>query len=318
MTYSDDMGKSWSEPSAPFVLPDIDGVPGQCRSLKLLALGGSRVLAVACWVDASDPSLPFYDPDTEGLKDTRIFYAFSEDEGLSWTEPKLMDMGQIRDPVPLTGPPMMLKDGTIACQFEINKHLHDPSKWVHKSALIFSTDGGKTWRDPVIVTEVPDMYYWDQRPAVMSDGQTIVNFFWTFDGKSQQYLNIHASESKDGGRTWSPIWDTGIYGQPGQPADLGDGRLAVIAIDRSVRPIITVYTSRDRGRSYDESLVIYDHRIAGQDSVRMDLNEAWAEMAKFSVGHPHLIAIGKGELLAFYYAGTETDYTSVEFVRLKV
>ncbi|NLZ70797.1 MAG: exo-alpha-sialidase [Clostridiaceae bacterium] len=318
MTYSDDLGKSWSAPYVPFVLPDIDGVPGQCRGLYFLALGGSKVLAVACWVDASDPSLPFYDPETEGLKDTRIFYAFSEDEGLSWTEPQLMDMGKINDPVPLTGPPMMLKDGTVVCQFEINKHLYDPTKWVHKSALIFSADGGETWRDPVIVTEVPDMYYWDQRPTVMSDGRTIVDFFWTFDGKSQQYLNIHARESTDGGRTWGDIWDTGIYGQPGQPADLGDGRLALIAIDRSIRPIITVYISSDRGRSFDESFVVYDNQIAGQDSVQMDLNAAWAEMAKFSVGHPNLIPIGKDELLAFYYAGTETDYTSVEFVRLKI
>jgi hypothetical protein len=34
--------------------------------------------------------------------------------------------------------------------------------------------------------------------------------------------------SRDGGRTWGEIWDTGIYGQPGQPVDLGDGRIATI------------------------------------------------------------------------------------------
>lgn len=318
MTWSDDEGKTWITPYEPVKLPDIKGVPGQSRGLYFLSLGGKRVLMLSNWVDSSDMSKPYYNPENESLKDTRIFISFSEDDGQTWSEPELMDTDPVNDPVPLTGAPFMLKDGTIACQFEVNKHEWDNSKWVHKSAMIFSRDGGKTWGEVVKVTEEPDMYYWDQRPNVMSDGTTITDFFWTLDGKSQKYLNIHARKSTDGGRTWGDIWDTGIYGQPGQPVDLGDGRLATIEIDRSIRPIITARTSPDFGRTYDEALVVYDSNLNKQDSRNMGMNDAWDEMARFSVGHPNLLKLGNGEILAYYYAGNHCDNTSIEFVRISV
>lgn len=318
MTWSDDEGKTWVEPFEPVKLPDINQVPGQSRILYFLPLGGKRVLMLANWVDSADLSKPYYDPVNSSLKDTRIFFSFSEDDGETWSAPELMNTDSVHDPTPLTGAPFMLKDGTIVCQFEINKHDWDKSAWVHKSAMIFSRDGGRTWGDVVIVTEEPGMYYWDQRPNVMADGKTILDFFWTLDGKKQQYLNIHARESPDGGKTWSEIWDTGIYGQPGQPVDLGDGRIAVIDIDRTVRPVITVRTSRDHGRTYDETLIVYDSKFKKQDSRHISMDDAWDEMTRFSVGHPGLLSLGKDEILAYYYAGDHCDKTSIEFARILV
>jgi len=318
MTWSDDEGKTWVTPFEPVRLPDINSVPGQSRIIYFLSPGGKRVLMMSSWVDSSDLSKPYYNPGNESLKDTRIFFCFSDDEGETWSKPELMNTDPIKDPVPLTGAPFMLKDGTIVCPFEVNKHEWDTSRWVHKSAMIFSQDGGKTWGDVVVVTEVPDMYYWDQRSNVMADGKTIVDFFWTLDGKRQQYLSIHACESFDGGRTWGDIWDTGIYGQPGQPIDPGDGRIATIDIDRSIRPIITVRTSLNRGRTFDEVLVVYDSNLNRQDSRNTDMNDAWDEMYRFSVGHPNLLNLGEGKILAYYYAGNHCDSTSIEFVKISV
>ncbi|MEO5997708.1 MAG: sialidase family protein [Chitinophagaceae bacterium] len=318
MTWSDDEGKTWITPFEPVKLPAINDVPGQSRITYFLSLGGRRVLMVSNWVDSSELSKPYYDPLHETLKDTRIFFCFSEDEGEIWSSPELMDTSPVNAPVPLTGPPFMLKDGTIVCQFEVNKHVGDISVWVHKSAMIFSRDGGKTWGDTVIITNVPAMYYWDQRPNVLRDGQTIVNFFWTLDGKKNQYQNIHAAESRDGGRTWGEIWDTGIYGQPGQPVDLGDGRLATIEIDRTISPVITIRTSGDHGRTYASTLIVYDGNLKKQDSRDISMNDAWDEMVRFSVGHPNLVRLGSGELLAYYYAGDHCDSTSVNFVRIGI
>jgi hypothetical protein len=318
MSWSDDEGKTWVEPFEPVKLPDIDGVPGLSRILYFLSLGGPRVMMLSNWMDASDMSLPYYKSENESLKDTRIFISMSEDNGTSWSEPELMDIPGVDGPVPLTGPPLMLADGTLICQFEINKYDWDDAPWIHRSALVFSYDGGKTWKDIVYVTQEKGMYYWDQRPAVLSDGISVVDFFWTLDGKREEYINIHARHSNDGGKTWGELYDTGIYGQPGQPADLGDGRLATICIDRTSSPVITVRTTRDLGRTYDETLVVYErNNVAQQDSRHISMNDAWAEMAAFSVGHPALLKLNETEMLAFYYAGDHTDATTIEFVRIR-
>lgn len=316
--WSDDEGLSWSVPHEPVKLPDIDGVTGQCRIAYVLPLGGSGILMVLNWVDCSDVSTPYYNPEEETLKDTRIFYCFSNDDGASWSKPELMNIAGINAPTPLTGPPLLLKDGTIVCQFEINKSVGDIGKWIHKSALVFSYDTGKTWTDHSIVTEEENMYYWDQRPQVLNDGISMIDFFWTLDGITNQYKNIHARLSADAGKTWGTIWDTGIYGQPGQPCALTDGRLITIDIDRSVKPIITVRASRDVQGNFDDSIIIYEAELGKQDSREISMNDAWEEMVQFSVGHPGLTGLGNNEVLAFYYAGSSSNRTHIEFVRLLV
>lgn len=318
MTWSDDQGRSWAKPYAPVTLPTIDGVPGYCSSLYFLALGEANVLMVLNWVDRLDPAAPCYDPETESLKDTRIFYSFSDSNGLTWTKPLLMDTSLAGGPVPLTGPPFRLSDGTIACQFEINKYKEDPDKWIHRSALIFSKDGGHTWGDLAIVTEEPDWYFWDQRPNVLDDGKTVIDFFWTLDGKKQEYVNIHVAYSEDSGKTWTKPTDTGVYGQPGRPVALKNGKLATIDIDRSFSPTITLRISEERGKSYDESLVIFQAKLPSQDSRTISMNDAWKEMAKFSVGHPNLLDLGNGEILAYFYHGAHPDRTEIAFTRIAV
>jgi hypothetical protein len=317
MTWSDDEGKTWREPFEPVTMPDIEGVPGLSRIAYFVSLGGSRVMMLTNWMDASDMSLPYYNPDNESLKDTRIFTSFSENEGETWSEPALMQIPDVDGPVPLTGPPLRLGDGTLICQFEINKYDWDPAPWIHRSAMVFSYDGGRTWGDTVMVTEEENMYYWDQRPNVLSDRISLVDFFWTLDGHKEAYINIHARQSTDGGKTWGALYDTGIYGQPGQPVDLGDGRLATISIDRTSSPVITVRTTGDLGRTYNQEVVVYERaKSEGEDSRQISMNDAWAEMSAFSVGHPALIKWNDSEILAYYYAGDHTDRTSIEYVRI--
>ncbi len=313
MTYSDDEGQTWVPWYKPVVLPEIDGRNGMCLFYYVRSLGRKRVLMVCNWVDGSIPQQPFYDPETESLKDSYIFSSISEDEGITWSKPQRVDTGSMTEPAALTGAPLLLGNGDVVCQFEINKNRNDPGKWIHRSAMVFSSDQGRSWSDLTLVTHKEDMYYWDQRPCVLHDGRTIVDFFWTLDGKKNQYLTIHGRESLDGGRTWGDIWDTGIYGQPGSPADCGGVGLACIDIDRSISPVITVRLSSDRGRSFYDSLVVYDSTLARQDSRNISMNEAWAEMAKFSVGHPNLMNLSENRLLAYWYAGDHFDDTNIEF-----
>ncbi len=316
MTWSDDCGRSWSGPIEPFKPVTVEGKPGLIRGAGLTALGGKRLLAALCWVDHSAPDLPFFNEETEGLLDTRILLSRSDDDGLTWSEPRLMDTSPFNMPTPLTGPILRLPGGELACQFELNKHYYDVRPWRHASVMMFSRDGGETWPNHTIAAQDPEMrvFYWDQRPSVLTGGR-LLNLFWTFDRRDAAYLNIHTRESSDNGRKWSPLWDTGVPGQPGPVFPLSDGAIAMPYVDRAGAPKIRLRRSDDGGRSWPDGgeLTVYDSAGPSQTERKSSMQDAWSEMAKFSVGLPNTAALpGSGALLV-YYAGRATDNTDVRW-----
>lgn len=316
LTWSDDAGHAWSEPVAPFKSLPIDGKPGLIRFAGLTALDDTRLLAVMSWVDCSDPDLPYFNEATEGLLPTRIFRSESEDAGQTWSTPRLMDTSPFRVPTPLTGPLVTLANGELVCQFELNKHYDDPTPWRHASILMFSQDGGETWPRFAVVTQDPDnrFFYWDQRLAVLRDGR-ILDVFWTFDRQEAVYLNIHARESTDGGRTWGELWDTGVPGQPGPVFPLGDGTIAMPYVDRTGPSAIKVRRSADGGRTWPDTgeLVVYASGGPSQTEAKASMQDAWAEMARFSVGLPSVAPLPGGGALLVYYAGSKTDVTAIQW-----
>ncbi len=317
MSTSDDEGKTWSPAVSPFTPPVLDGKPGRFRSLGLTALGGARVLATLYWVDDSDPSLPFFNEETEGILDSRIMYAQSDDAGQTWTAPALMDTSPFNVPVAITGPVRVFPDGERMCHFETNKTYYGTEKWVHSSVMMFSEDEGRTWPRYSVVTRHPDVFYWDQRPQILPDGR-IFDLFWTYDNEAAKYLNIHAISSSDRGRTWTGLWDTGVPGQPAPAVALPDGRLAMVYVDREGPTAIRCRVSSDQGRTWpDGSLTtIYESQQPTQTVSKDGMADAWSEMGKFSVGLPATSALGDGDVLVLYYAGPETDRTNIEWVRL--
>ncbi len=112
--------------------------------------------------------------------------------------------------------------------------------------MMFSKDGGKTWLEHIITSSDPEnrIFYWDQRPGVLADG-SILDLFWTYDNHKAKYLNIHARESRDAGRTWSQLWDTGVPGQPAPVVSLGNAQLAMVYVDRTRAPAIRCRTGCD-------------------------------------------------------------------------
>jgi hypothetical protein len=320
LTWSDDEGRSWSPPVEPFIPPPVDGKPGLFRAVALTPLGAERLLAVLYWVDHSDPALPFFNETTEGLLDSRVFFSRSEDAGSTWSKPERMDTDPFLCPTAITGPVLVLANGELACQFETNKHYHDTSPWQHASVLMFSSDGGASWPGHCAVASDPEkrIFWWDQRPAVLPDGR-VLDLFWTYDRQAAAYLNIHARESADHGRTWSELWDTGVPGQPAPTVPLPDGTLGMVYVDRTAAPVIKMRSSRDRGRSWpdDSEVVIQEASVPSQTWRKGTMQDAWAEMGKFSVGLPATAVAPNGDILVVYYSGPVTDQTDVLWARLR-
>jgi hypothetical protein len=321
LVHSDDEGKSWNEPVDVFTPPPIHGVFGLFRTVALTSLGGRRVLAVLSWVDGSKPSLPFFNETTEGLLDTRIFLSFSEDDGDTWSQPKLADTAPFLCPTPTTGPALLLGNGDLAIQFELNKAYDDPTPWHHNSVLMFSWDGGQTWPEYALASDDPEsrIFYWDQRPAVLSDGR-ILDVFWTFDREKAVYWNIHARESLDHGRTWSKMWDTGVPGQPAAVVPVSDGLLGMVYVDRSGVPEIKMRVSNDGGRTWpkDSEISIERAQIPNQNCEKSNMQDAWSEMAAFSLGLPATAVAANGDTVVTYYSGPKTDQTDIRWARISV
>jgi BNR repeat protein len=316
LTWSDDGGTTWSEVVEPFAAPDVEGRAGSFRCAGLTCLGNGRLLAVLSWVEASEPDVPYFNETTEGLLDTRIFISeFLGDES-AWSVPRLIDTSPFNVPTPITGPILELPGGEWACQFELNKPYDDPAPWRHASVLTFSQDEGRNWSRHSIVTQDPDnrMFYWDQRPAVLPDGR-LLDVFWTFNRQTAEYLNIHACESSDRGRTWSDLWDTGVPGQPGPVFALEDGMLAMPFVDRTAAPVIKLRQSVDGGHTWpaDGELVVYESEGPTQTASKSSMQDAWSEMYHFSVGLPNVAPLPGGGALLVYYAGLETDVTSIRW-----
>jgi hypothetical protein len=143
-----------------------------------------------------------------------------------------------------------------------------------------------------------------------SDGR-VLDLFWTVDRKEAVYRNIHARESLDHGRTWSPIWDTGVPGQPAPAVPLSDGSLAMVYVDRSGAPEIKMRVSHDRGRTWlaDSEIVLERPQLANQSLQKSSMQDAWSEMAAFSLGLPATAVAGNGDIVAVYYSGLSTDQT---------
>jgi hypothetical protein len=317
---SDDEGSTWPTIRTPFSPPPIEGRPGLFRAAYPTAVGGDKVLTALCWVDHSDPALPFFNEETEGLLDTRIFLSLSKDRGDTWSAPRLIDTSPFKVPTPLTGPVLILPDAEWALQFELNKPYYDHAPWRHASIFMFSFDRGQSWPHHVVISRDPNdrIFFWDQRPAVLADG-SLLDVFWTYDRSATDYLNIHARKSTPGARVWSEFWDTGVPGQPAQPVSLQDGRIAMVYVDRTAEPAIKLRVSLDGGKTWPEEteMILYQPELASQSGKKRSMQDTWSEMEKFSLGLPATALLANGDLLVVFYVGPEPDLTDILWLRLK-
>lgn len=316
---SDDGGKTWTEPKAPFGTLKIDGGEGRARGFQLLALGGDKVFGVMSLVEEIGEDLPYFNEETEAIKNTQLYTFFSEDGGETFSEPQRIVMKSKYQGLScvLTSPALLLKDGRIMVNFEVYKTYYDKGPFSHHAACIFSEDGGKTWGTEVTISEAGDIYPWDHRAGELEEGR-LVDYIWTFDRRINDYLNIHMTESFDGGYTWSELIDVGLPGQAGNPVQLPDGRVALPYFDRTGVPTLKLAFSSDGGKTFGEPMVVYRHEAPKAEHAKNAYAEAWAEMGKYTAGHCFQDLTPDGNLLIVNYAGPEQHKTNTMLTKVLV
>lgn len=319
---SDDQGRNWTQLDACFDIR-INGVPGSLASAEMVEVDRGRLLLFATWFDRSDPDRSLFDPVTQGILRSKQLLAVSSDEGKTWSAWREIQTPGLSG-CASTGPILQWADGTLAYPFESFKEYDDSRPARHGAWLMVSRDGGESFSAPWLVAreESDQVYYWDQRLCTAGRNGEFVALFWTHDLTAQRDRLVHSrhvalSESAIVG---SEIRETTIPGQIAAPLVLDDGRILAFVVDRRGPCTMTLWQSRDGGKTWPEQehLVIYSHdeRAAVSPGGReIDFNQYWEEMGKWSFGHPALRKLDDTRVLCAFYAGTP-DSMSVHWARV--
>jgi hypothetical protein len=326
---STDGGETWSE--IPFKFDTVlDGVPGSLAGAELAEVSPGRLLLVTTWFDRSDPAKPLFDPVTEGILHSKLLMAVSEDHGMTWGPWQPIQTPGLTG-VALTGPWLVLPNGTLGLAFESFKEFDDPSPARHGAWLLCTHDGGHTFDVPYCVGQDPQdaVYYWDQRviavpPQVEGAGNDeYVALFWTHHRKDKHDLKVHFLKSRLRGThaDMQPVVTT-IPGQIAAPYVARDGRIFGFVVDRDHPGTMTLWQSSDGGATWPDAdkLVVYTHQVkdaVSQGKENVDFAQYWEDMGKWSFGHPAIVGLDDNHVLVSYYAGTP-QRMSVHWARVRI
>jgi len=318
---SEDGGRTWESRNHRFNSV-YDGHPGSFSAGSMVDVDGGLLL-IATWFDRSDPDRPFFDPETEGILPSKQLAAFSSDEGLTWSDWRLVDVTPLKG-CSNTGPLLQWKDGTIAYAFESLKEYNDPATAIPGAWCMISTDEGKTFTAPGLLARDTNnrVYYWDQRLCVGRKSGAFIGMYWTHDRGNARDLSVHMSTGTllDGERKVSIPVPTGIQGQIAAPLRMENGNLLVFVVQRLEQGRMTLYLSKDDGLTWGQELIVYTAVEPGavvQKAADIDYAEYWSDMTKWSFGHPSIVAIDDKSVLVAYYAGG-VEVTKIKWARVAV
>jgi predicted neuraminidase len=184
----------------------------------------------------------------------------SRDDGATWTQPTPLENTDNRPCGPVKNKPVILHDGTWLAPNSVET----TKEW--DAFVDISTDGGFTWSHSQMVPIDHDTF-----PGL---GIIQPTLWETRPGHVHMLLRSSAarvcrSDSTDGGRTWSPVRQTGMPGPNSglDLAQLADGALALVfnpVADHSFgsRSPLTIALSTDNGETWPRRLDIETQRGA--------------------------------------------------------
>ena len=308
---SEDGGRSWSAPEAPFAT-SLNGMRGSLRVGYVTDLGDGHLLLVALWIDRQTyPGMPLFNEETEGCLPMEVVLADSRDLGRTWSGWRAVPIAADVGPPSLTNPVLVLPSGRLALSIESNKTYRDRGPWMQRVVYLYSEDRGKTWGAPLTTCQDPSgrIFNWDQRAGVFPDGR-LATFTWTYDSRAARYLNIRRRISADEGATWSAPEDLGFADQAACPAVFPDGRAVLAWVDRYQSRSIRARLAAAADAPFDAATEVELYRQAaeagGGAAGPGDTGDLLAEMGLWSFGLPFGAALPDGDAMVVYYAGDQS------------
>ena len=154
--------------------------------------------------------------------------------------------------------------------YNITQSLQDRVGQKHVASLLRSSDGGRTWSEPVSMTQPPALTG-DGYLIPFADGHVLFCYMRLEPNEpARPWQGPYICESTDGGRTWSEPWQVDISRFcPNGPYGAGD-RGHVVLPDGTLLLFVSTYeappnpyeymlVSHDRGRTFSDYVRISDY-----------------------------------------------------------
>ena len=272
---STDDGKTWSQP----VLvgerralngklferkPDGGYISFQERNQALGQLPSGRIVAAWCRLnyhynaDGSKGTAPDVDRIHTNMG---VVHTWSDDLGMTWVEPRHMDLGPFLGPKRWISPHwriVALDDGTALMSLygdpnpEYDGPVEIPTGTAVIAGVMRSTDNGRTWADPSLIMHKQNGLCWEESALCLLDGGRLLSHTRTGRHNIVQYT------SDDAGRTWrGPVDVTQGGQQPGGAFQLQSGKVMCTWGNRRPPFGAAAMLSNDGAKSWD-----YEHRVS--------------------------------------------------------
>ena len=252
---------------------------------------------------------------TQGLKQNELFWAKSDDSGLTWSEPVPIPM-PIAGSAEAPGAMCITRNGAWLCCYA-PYNTFDPTVVVDKNQVVLlrSRNQGQSW------THTSMLRFAEKNSgsaeawvAELSDGRVLGTSWHVNLANNGDYPNAYAL-SLDGGLTWQPTRSTGIMGQTTALCPLPNGRALFLYNQRKHGQIgiwlaIVNPTILDFGIEANE--IIWEAQTRTQSNLEGDHSQ-WED---FSFGEPSAVILNDNTILITLWCIQPTG-RGIYYVKLK-
>ena len=244
-----------------------------------------------------------------------MFWASSDDKGLTWTDPVPIVLpipGSAEAPGALT----VTRDGTWICCYS-PYNTFDPSVKVDRNQVVClrSADRGATWsHGSMLRFDDAESTAAEAWVVELADGRLLGACWHIAPHGKPDYPNAFAL-SHDGGLTWTQTRPTGTLGQSISLTALEDGRALMVYNQRQhgdpgIRLAVARPTDDDFGIETDE--LIWKAGVRTQSETTGDHDE-WQD---YSFGEPAVTVLPDGTFLVVFWL-IQPDVRGIGFVKVK-
>ena len=231
-----------------------------------------------------------------------VAYSISDDLGATWTHHPRLHVKGMSETGGIRGNITELSNGDLLLPF----YGSNSTSELDRSGLIVSHDRGESWEYLTTMAFDPECKKNYLEPNIyQTAGGKIVGLYRTqtnfrLPGVSfdSTYLNLHVSESTDGGKTFGPVREIpGLWGSsPFHALRLRDGRV-LLSYGYRRKPFGI------RARICDPEL---EHIEDGEELILVD------DAPNGDLGYPHAVQLDDGSVLVAYYISGDDRIRRIE------